>query len=96
MSNAANTPAVPTFTHDCAECTYLGTLSSTRRLVDLYHCKRDRSLIVRFGEEGWDYSSLPRDMVEHGEATPELKLALHLARELEAPTLDNLRRVSAR
>lgn len=95
MSNPSAKPAAPTFVHDCEECTYLGTLATPQRVVDLYACKLDRSLIARFGDEGWEYSSAPRAIVARGPSSVELGLALDLARAAEAPTLANLRRVAA-
>ncbi len=42
---------MPLHTHDCDACVYLGSLNGT----DHYFCPRDKSLIQRFGSNGWEY-----------------------------------------
>lgn len=44
----------PSFEHDCADCTFLGSLDGE----DLYHCPKHGEYIRRFGDEGHQYGSL--------------------------------------
>jgi hypothetical protein len=68
---------MPLHTHDCDACVYLGTLRGT----DHYFCPKDKSLIQRFGSEGWEYcawpladiSLLPAQLVARWELTLALK-----------------------
>ena len=46
----------PTYTHDCDVCVFLG---SYQRSVDydLYVCKAGKTLVARWGSEGYQYDS---------------------------------------
>lgn len=53
----------PKWTHDCKKCEYLGSMFLGRGLADWYECKgSDPSIIARFGDDGPDYWSMPKDM----------------------------------
>lgn len=59
------------FEHDCDHCTGLGNFSfmdtehGVKRVVDLYFCDNayGGSYIARFGNEGYEYSSIPAKMI---------------------------------
>ena len=51
----------PTWEHDCPSCKYLGSIDQTRGHADWYEC--GESVIARFGDEGSQYWSLPKDVV---------------------------------
>lgn len=54
----------PLFKHDCERCNYLGSVAESLengrvRVCDVYH-SCEGSILMRFSNEGADYSSLPR------------------------------------
>lgn len=59
----------PRYTHDCTKCKFvLGTLSADSTYTDWYVCEGgDPSVIGRYGDEGHEYVSWPRPMVERPE-----------------------------
>lgn len=71
----------PVFKHDCHCCRHLGTVVADGAPVDLYVCDNTfKSRIARFGNEGRDYTSMPK-----GSATsiPALRAADALAQEFD-------------
>jgi hypothetical protein len=69
----------PQWTHDCDRCTYLGSVDHTKGRADWYTCTD--SVVARFGSEGADYWSMPKDMVNNdryltGEMTVVARLML--------------------
>jgi hypothetical protein len=67
------------FRHDCDRCIFLGEVGPH----DLYICPpnetwRRASVVARYGDEGFDYTSMP---VEYAEINPVLAFALRLARQ---------------
>ena len=65
MDEEYDTKVKPRFTHDCENCLFLGTYSAGNRYYDLYYhpsrgvCDKgiDSTVIARYGEEGYNYSS---------------------------------------
>ena len=55
-AQAQATPG-PQYAHDCERCTFLGRIDEG----DVWHCPNDGggSIIVRFGDDGPEYSSFP-------------------------------------
>jgi hypothetical protein len=55
------TTRLPTYTHDCAACQYLGATIGNGRIVDLYaHATplgMQATLIARYGNDGPEYYS---------------------------------------
>jgi hypothetical protein len=89
----------PQYTHDCDACKFLGFVTTgfvtTDEKYDVYFCKKsaftfgDGTLICRFGNEGFKYSSFPlsiiRDNFESLQDTSPLKLAyMKFRKEIEA------------
>lgn len=50
----------PIYTHDCSKCRFLGSVRHEGGFVDLYVCTD--STVVRHGNEGPQYRSLPLNM----------------------------------
>lgn len=69
---------MPRFQHDCAKCWYHGNMDWHNPLIsyDVYTCEAaypnsDRvSLILRHGDEGSQYLSMPIRMVDRGLPEP--------------------------
>lgn len=56
--------ATPMYEHDCARCTYIGTVWAVRvgMLCDLYaQCGKHGGFILRYGDDGPDYASFPSE-----------------------------------
>ena len=51
----------PKWEHDCTSCNYLGTTNQERGKSDWYEC--GESVIARYGDEGSQYWSAPKDIV---------------------------------
>lgn len=53
----------PLHIHDCKDCQFLFTLDKK----DYYHCFHsiceDGTIVIRYGNEGWEYSSYPCEIV---------------------------------
>lgn len=47
----------PNYVHDCDKCTFLGSAVVDGKVVDLYHCAYEPTIIARWSSEGGDYSS---------------------------------------
>ena len=45
------------FTHDCEACSYLGHYDSAGVHFDLYACPGEPTVVVRYGNDGPEYSS---------------------------------------
>jgi hypothetical protein len=60
----------PKHDHDCASCTYYGTVLYGGDYYDLYHCEREDTYIARFGPEG-EYISLPGFVLDRSIPYPE-------------------------
>lgn len=83
----------PRFPHDCSECRFLGTVDggdpyrgSQFMRFDLYYCAStdDGSLLARYGDEGGEYLSSPRALLERESgAHPALRWALSLVHREE-------------
>jgi hypothetical protein len=56
------TITTPTFDHDCDKCTWHGHTDDESRSYDVYTCKNDESIILRFGADG-SYRSFMADYV---------------------------------
>jgi hypothetical protein len=57
----------PAYKHDCTKCIFLGKHRYTDgRIVDLYYCEKcdGGTGIARFGNNGSDYASAPRCVVD--------------------------------
>jgi len=52
---------MPRYTHDCDSCKFLGE----HKQFDLYFCARcdGGSVIARYGDNGPDYASAPKDLL---------------------------------
>lgn len=58
-------PIAPKFKHDCDKCRFLGRLKGQ----DAYVCRSsidadEDSFILRYGDEGWAYSSINRHLLK--------------------------------
>ena len=66
------------FTHDCTDqgcCKYAGSFNDS----DVYMSRRTGTLIIRFGNDGPDYSSYPSEIVSMiAERDPKVRLAMEL------------------
>ena len=76
-------PNLAHFTHDCDHCRYLGTVPtleaySASKLADLYLSECGDTLIARVGNEGQDYYSMPRGLVQHMTSDHPLRAAAKL------------------
>jgi hypothetical protein len=74
------TQPAPIHTHDCNLCRYLGTIASGGGWHDVYVCERnpvetDRSVIMRYGSDGPEYTSVPLSMTPRYPADHPLRLA---------------------
>ena len=55
----------PKWEHDCPKCRYLGSMFMAHDIADWYECEGvDRSVVARYGNEGPNYWSMPKPMVE--------------------------------
>jgi len=72
------------FTHDCTDhgcCKYAGSFNDS----DVY-VSRTGTLIIRFGNDGPDYSSYSSDIVGMiAERDPKVRLAMEMVKFLERP-----------
>ena len=48
--------------HDCDQCKYAGSMFHENKTFDWYVC--NDSVVARFGDDGPEYWSMPKDMVE--------------------------------
>lgn len=50
---------MPQYTHDCAQCTFLGRDMNQGEAVDMYFCEQNGlpTIIMRHGNEGFEYTS---------------------------------------
>lgn len=62
----------PRYEHDCERCRFLGTVAAPNRgadgVADLYVCvdvgqTMGPSVVVRYSDDGPDYSSIPRQFI---------------------------------
>lgn len=54
---------MPKFIHDCSHCRFLATEDTEYGEADFYMCGNTfRSLIIRLGDDGADYHSMPYEM----------------------------------
>lgn len=71
----------PVFEHDCKTCTFLGVdfdVGGGRLDLYIHVTTMGKSLIVRYGHEGWAYASVPVDGVP-ADALPGFEEARRLA-----------------
>lgn len=63
---------IPSFEHDCSRCRFLGTVAAPNRgseaIADLYVCEdvgqpQGPSIIARYGNDGPEYTSVPRRFI---------------------------------
>src|SRR5688572_30134387 len=63
---------MPTFTHDCDDCRFLGTIKvksfrfpKKESTIDSYHCPLcdGGTIVLRYGNNGPDYASMPIDSI---------------------------------
>lgn len=66
---------LPRYDHDCDHCRFVGHLGD----VDCYTC--GESVIMRYGNDGPDYESMPRTMAEH---IPEYSTVLQMEQRIVA------------
>jgi len=57
--------------HDCDQCKYAGSMFRENKTFDWYVC--NDSVVARFGDDGPEYWSMPKDMVKD-EAINDMQL----------------------
>lgn len=54
---------MPKYIHDCTHCRFLATEQTEQGEADFYICGNTfRSLVIRLGDDGADYHSMPYEM----------------------------------
>ncbi len=71
---------MPNFPHDCDSCVHLGPYNRGEQVYELYYCGRcdDGSVLARYGTEGWEYQSMPLEILlyaGHGHDSPLVEAA---------------------
>jgi len=62
-SEIAQTVTTP-HQHDCTMCIFMGQTTENDKQVDMYYCRRNEDLIMRYSDEGGDYGSMSYENVK--------------------------------
>ena len=81
MNNEITQTSHPIYDHNCQSCLFLGAKRVEKTLYDFYFCPKDKSNIVRFGNDSSNYISLPAFLVTTFGHMEPYKTALRLTSE---------------
>ena len=62
-SEIAQTATTP-HQHDCTMCIFMGQITEDDKQADMYYCRRNEDLIIRYSDEGGDYRSMRYENVK--------------------------------